>query len=128
MSLERCDVRAKEKRKEMTYRETVEDALDRGHLWMAVGGRWWRCRRNGQTKTWKRDEARWKVPIKAGWKVYDTLTQAIVVTIPGGQFGACPFMITHLDPNKTQRVPTRFEYEVHIKARANESLESARSS
>ena len=101
----------------MTYRKTIEDALDQGHLWMAVAGsRWWRCRRNGQTRTWKRDATRFDIPIKAGWKVYGNITQASIVTIPGGRLGGTDWLISHLDPNETQRVPTRFEYEVCVKS------------
>jgi hypothetical protein len=45
-------------------REAFEAALDQGQLWTRVGSRWYVCRRNGQTKVWKRDESRFEVPIK----------------------------------------------------------------
>mgnify|MGYP003394573501 FL=1 len=33
------------------------------------------CRRNGQTRTWKRDVARFEVPIKYGLYEYSTINQ-----------------------------------------------------
>lgn len=33
----------------------IEDALDMGSLWIQVAGaRYWRARRNGATRTWRR--------------------------------------------------------------------------
>lgn len=34
-----------------------------------------RCRRNGATKTWKRDKKRFEIPVKAGLKSYFYITQ-----------------------------------------------------
>ena len=48
-------------------REAFEAALDRGALQTAVRGRenkWYTCRRNGRTRTWKRDPARFEIPVK----------------------------------------------------------------
>lgn len=48
-------------------REAFEAALDAGHLWTAIRGydtRWYRCRRNGRTRTWKRDPSRFLIPVK----------------------------------------------------------------
>jgi hypothetical protein len=34
-----------------------------------------RCRRNGVTKTWKRDKKRFEIPVKAGLKSFFYITQ-----------------------------------------------------
>lgn len=50
----------------MTLQE-IEKALDAGLIEVAMrGGRWWRARRNGRAQTWKRDPARFRIPIKFG--------------------------------------------------------------
>lgn len=46
-----------------------ERALDQGRLFAAMrDGAWWRARRNGATKTWKRDPLRKEIPVKCGFK------------------------------------------------------------
>ena len=56
-------------------REAFEAALDRGTLETRVtdrsGDRWYRVRRNGRTKTWKRDPSRFIIPIK--FRLRDTM-------------------------------------------------------
>lgn len=55
-------------------RQDMETALAKGHLWVAMAnGRYWRLRRNGETRTWKRDAARFEIPCKAGLKSYCTV-------------------------------------------------------
>lgn len=50
-------------------RANFEELLDAGRLETAVGpGRWWKLRRNGRTRTWKRDPGRFLVPVKAGFR------------------------------------------------------------
>jgi len=56
-------------------RDAFENALDAGQLQTLIiyreGEKWYTCRRNGKTKTWKRDGSRWEIPIKFRWR--DTL-------------------------------------------------------
>lgn len=50
-------------------REEVETALDHGRLQMqGNGGRWYDIRRNGATKTWKRDPHKVEIPCKVGFR------------------------------------------------------------
>ena len=47
----------------------IEEALDRGKLFVKMrSGRNWKARRNGKTQRWKRDVARFRIPIKFGYK------------------------------------------------------------
>jgi hypothetical protein len=53
-----------------------EQALDAGQLFIAMrSGAWWQCRRNGQTKTWKRSPNRFYIPIKYGFRGYHAITE-----------------------------------------------------
>jgi hypothetical protein len=49
-------------------REAFEGALDSGRLQIRLYSRgedkWYSCRRNGRTQTWKKDTARFEIPIK----------------------------------------------------------------
>ena len=57
-------------------RADIEMALDTSRLYVNVGrGKWWLCRRNGATKTWKRDAARYYIPFKAGFRDYGNVTE-----------------------------------------------------
>lgn len=48
----------------------IEEALAAGRLEVYItGGRWWRARRNGATKTWVTRPGEFRVPIKAGFKL-----------------------------------------------------------
>jgi hypothetical protein len=50
-------------------RDELETALDRGRLQMqSVGGRWFDIRRNGATKTWKRQPGKVEIPCKVGFR------------------------------------------------------------
>jgi hypothetical protein len=58
-----------------------EQALDQGILEVPVNSgyilrpqRYWRIRRNGKTRTWKRDAERWEIPCKAGLKLCFTVS------------------------------------------------------
>lgn len=58
----------------MNTRETVEKALDSGRLSVNMGGRKpWGVRRNGQTKTWKREPDRFRIPVKIGFRHYGAI-------------------------------------------------------
>lgn len=47
----------------------IEAALDGHSLYVAAGqGRFYLARRNGQTKRWKREPDRFRLPIKYGFK------------------------------------------------------------
>jgi len=51
-------------------RENVDELLDKGLIEVHMThGRWWSVRRNGQTKRWKRDPLRIRIPIKFGLKL-----------------------------------------------------------
>jgi hypothetical protein len=59
-----------------TTRDDIETALDAGGLYVAMGnGRWWPLRRNGATKLWKKDAARFRIPVKAGLRTYAAITE-----------------------------------------------------
>ena len=49
-------------------REAFEAALDAGRLETLMltrtGEKWYLCRRNGRTQTWKRDSSRFEIPVK----------------------------------------------------------------
>jgi hypothetical protein len=60
--------------------EQIERHLDAGELEVEMSnGRWWTIRRNGMTKTWKRDPKRYEIPVKAGLKSYGTITPGTLV-------------------------------------------------
>ena len=55
----------------------VEELLDHGQLYIAMrNGRWWRLRRNGQTKRWKRSPIRISLPVKAGLRLCTRINEA----------------------------------------------------
>ena len=57
-------------------RENIDVLLDGHDLYAAMkNGRWYQCRRNGATKTWKRDPERIRVPIKVGFREYYAITE-----------------------------------------------------
>ena len=50
-------------------REQLETALDKNQLYLqGFNERWYRVRRNGMTKLWKRDTDRFRIPCKIGFK------------------------------------------------------------
>lgn len=50
------------------YADDFDAALDAGRLWVRSRGRgkWYRVRRNGATKRWKRQPGRFRIPVKVG--------------------------------------------------------------
>jgi hypothetical protein len=83
----------------MNNRDAIETALAAGHLWALVGnGRYWRLRRNGATKTWKRNPAKFRIPVKAGLKTYGEVTETSPIGI-GNPQDAPAFLVTSTDPN-----------------------------
>jgi hypothetical protein len=57
-------------------RDNVECLLGARVIEAALNnGRWWKIRRNGATKTWKRDEEKVRIPIKFGYKGYGVITE-----------------------------------------------------
>jgi len=59
--------------------DELEQALDGGNLWVqATATRYWKVRRNGVTKRWKRDLYRYSIPCKAGFRDTFSLTNETV--------------------------------------------------
>lgn len=55
----------------------LESALDSGRLQAHMRhGKWWDLRRNGQTKRWKRDPNRFRLPVKAGLRSHYAFTES----------------------------------------------------
>lgn len=60
----------------------VDDLLDQGMIEMAMAnGEWWKIRRNGQTKRWKKDVNRIRIPIKFGWRGYGVIAEGDFVEV-----------------------------------------------
>ena len=58
-------------------RENLDALLDSGRIECAMSnGKWWRIRRNGSTRRWKRDPARIRVPYKAGFRSCGTIEES----------------------------------------------------
>lgn len=56
-------------------RDQLETALDAGKLRVAMrNGKYWKCRRNGKTQTWKTRPDEFRIPIKFGFKFCDAIT------------------------------------------------------
>jgi hypothetical protein len=57
--------------------DEVEDLLDRGMIMTLMShGKWWKVRRNGQTKRWKTRPEEFRIPIKMGLYNYGYITHA----------------------------------------------------
>ncbi len=57
-------------------RANVDSMLDSGRIEVAMkNGNWWQIRRNGKTRTWKKDSKRVAIPFKAGMYAYGTITE-----------------------------------------------------
>lgn len=55
--------------------EAALDKYARGGLYARMSReRWWRLRRNGQTKTWKTRPSEFRIPVKAGLRVTTYVT------------------------------------------------------
>lgn len=74
-------------------RTETETALDNSTIWALMGnGRYWKLRRNGATKTWKRDPDRFQIPVKAGLRSCAYLTNDTDFTTD--------FIVSKEDPNQ----------------------------
>lgn len=83
---------------------SIEHALAHGCLWVKmVNGRYWRLRRNGCTKRWKRDLYRFRIPVKAGLKAYASITNETVI----GDYDSHANFIFALDDDIRQIQKTR---------------------
>jgi hypothetical protein len=57
-------------------KQNIDALLDAGLVEVHMkNGNWWKIRRNGQTKRWKRDTNRIKVPFKMGLYGYGAITE-----------------------------------------------------
>ena len=58
----------------------IERALDTSKLLVRTrSGRLWRARRNGATRHWVKTPGKFRIPVKAGLKVYSEITEATIV-------------------------------------------------
>lgn len=58
-------------------RDNIDQLLDSRMIQAAMShGSWWLVRRNGQTKTWKKDATRIRIPIKFGFKGTGAITES----------------------------------------------------
>lgn len=58
-----------------TFAQLVGEYLDAGLISAKMAnGNWWKCRRNGATKTWVRTPGRFRIPISMGIYHHDYLT------------------------------------------------------
>ena len=58
----------------------IERALDTSKLLVRMNsGRLWRARRNGKTQLWQRTPGKFRIPVKAGLRVYSEITEATIV-------------------------------------------------
>jgi hypothetical protein len=61
----------------------LERALSHGCLWVRLNnGRYWKLRRNGATKRWKRNAERFRIPVKAGLYVFTEITNETTIGPP----------------------------------------------
>lgn len=83
---------------------SIEHALQHGCLWVKMSsGRYWRLRRNGCTKRWKRDLQRFRIPVKAGLKAYAAITNETDI----GEYDSHKDFIFALDDDIRQIQKTR---------------------
>lgn len=60
----------------MITRHNIDQTLDQGRLeGLGVNGKWYRLRRNGQTRRWKRDPSRIYIPVKWGFRQTLAITE-----------------------------------------------------
>lgn len=77
----------------MTQLDKIERLLDSNRLevqWQ--NGKWYSCRRNGQTRRWKRDTARFAIPIKIGFRDCFTIATDARDMPNGGHFPDSPYL------------------------------------
>lgn len=62
---------------EAITRENIDRLLDNGCIEVKmINGNWWKIRRNGKTRLWKRDPNRIRIPIKYGLRGTTTIYEA----------------------------------------------------
>ena len=81
-------------------RAAIETALDAGNLWAAMrGGAYWRCRRNGATRTWKTRPTHWLTPFKVGFRECGRLDHDTLVAFRSSpDWRSAHFVIAEVDP------------------------------
>ena len=77
--------------------QQVRYEIEQGAIWVRMNnGRYWRVRCNGATKLWKRDPWRYRIPVKAGLKVFSEITNETEI----GTFDSTAgFIYSETDPN-----------------------------
>jgi len=66
-------------------RENIDNLLDSGRIEIAMrNGNWWKIRRNGATKHWKREATRIYVPFKHGIYGYGNVAESDFCHGPDG--------------------------------------------
>ena len=61
----------------------ADKAIDAGNIKaLSAHKTWWKCRRNGMTKTWKTRPDEYSIPIKIGSKDYSYITQNTIFCTP----------------------------------------------
>lgn len=54
--------------------EAIDNAVNDGRVYAEMThGNFWRVRRNGATKRWKREPNRFRIPVKAGLRAYGAI-------------------------------------------------------
>lgn len=91
-------------------RQNIDKMLDAGELYAAMNsGRWHKLRRNGATKTWKRDVTRIRVPFKYGLYGYGAITESDFLTPTSSQrfHGELPYnYYRHVDDVPSELRPS----------------------
>jgi hypothetical protein len=81
--------------------QQVRYEIEHGSIWVRMNsGKYWRVRCNGATKLWKRDLFRYRIPVKAGLKVFSEITNETVI---GHCDGSEQFICSFSDPNTIRR-------------------------
>lgn len=77
--------------------QQVRYEINDGAIWLRMNsGRYWRVRCNGATKLWKRDAWRYRIPVKAGLKVYAEITNETTIGTFDSDYA---FIASSTDPN-----------------------------
>ena len=81
--------------------QQVRYEIEHGSIWVRMNnGKYWKVRCNGATKLWKRDAWRYRIPVKAGLKVYAEITNETTI---GHCDGNETFICSFSDPNTIKR-------------------------
>ena len=77
--------------------QQVRYEIEQGAIWVRMNsGRYWKVRCNGATKLWKRDAWRYRIPVKAGLKVFSEITNETVIGTFDSDYA---FIASGADPN-----------------------------